>query len=1126
MRGGAVRALAMARPTGDPSVSALPAGTVTFLLTDIEGSTKLWEGAPEAMAAAVARHYEILDQAIARNCGARPVEQGEGDSVVAAFARAADALAAAVDAQRALVAEAWPEGAALGVRMALHTGDARLRDEGNYFGGAVNRCARLRAIAHGGQVLVSRATHDLVEDGLPEGIELVDLGIHRLRDLGRPEHVFAVAHLDLPAVTEPPRSLDTLPNNLPVEASSFVGRDRELAEVGAALASTRALTLTGAGGCGKTRLALHAAADTLDRYPAGAWWVELAALADPELVGDALATAIGVRPLPGQSSAEAAVAHLAGRRALVVLDNCEHLLGPCAELADALLRGCPQVTVLATSREPLGLPAETSWRVPSMSLPPDGAPDRALPLTKSDAVRLFIERALQVRPNFAVTNDNAPAVAQICQELDGIPLAIELAAARVRMLAPEQIAAGLADRFRLLTGGTRTALPRQQTLRASVDWSHDLLDERERLLLRRLAVFAGGFTLDACEQVCAGEELDSYGILDVLTSLVDRSLVLAEEHGRMTRYRLLETVRHYALDKLLAAGESEIVRDRHRDTFVALAERMEPELLSEREPETLDVLDAESANLHAAIEWAAQTEPGLALRLCAALTLWWRLRGFLVAGDTALERALGAAPEEPSAQRAVALWARAYLAVLAGDRELIQSAAGEALAIGEELGDEWIQGRALHARSFVDLWSDPRAAVAIAGRSRELARAADDEFVMADATQILSLAHWFQDDYETALREADAAFEIAKRLGNRDIMAIHWLTQGMTPWGSADFDRRRALLERALATSAEVGDPLSEGFGTAWLSLLDIQTGAAATALERLERCHERLVMSGTAMPLSSVECWTGLARLALGELDQARATFADIVERDADGFNWALGNALAALACVERLQGDAAPARAHAERALEVAQHVGGPLLVALARHELGRLAAGRGDWACAERLLHDSLQALVEGEQHVYIPDSLEGLAEVAAGLAAHAEAARLLAAAGRARADLGLVRWTGEHERWKALERELREALGDDAYDAAAAEGRALSMDEAVAYVRRARGSRKRPDSGWESLTPTELEVVRHAAAGLTNPEIGERMFISRGTVKVHLSHVYAKLGIRNRSELTAEAARRAE
>jgi predicted ATPase len=443
-------------------------------------------------------------------------------------------------------------------------------------------------------------------------------------------------------------------SSLPVQLTSFVGRERELAELGALLDSTRVLTLTGAGGCGKTRLALRLAADRVDCYPGGAWCLELAPLSDPALIDSALATMLGVRPLPARTPVEAAVLHLAGRRALVLLDNCEHVVEPCRQLAGALLRGCPDVTVVATSREPLGVGGETTWRVPS--------------LRRSDAAGLFLERAVKVRPNFALTGDDAPRVAEICQDLDGIPLAIELAAARVRVLSVERIAAELADRFHLLTGGERGALPRLQTLRASVDWSHELLDAPERTLLRRLGVFQGGFTIDACEAVCADDELDRYAVLDVLTSLVDKSLVLVGERESSSRFALLETIRHYALERLAESGETGRLRDRHADAFLGLAESTAPILGTDAG--SGDTLGADAANLHAAIDHTAQAESEKALRLCSALSYWWVLTGRLVEGSAALGRALEATVGQRSSLRCGALFWRGFLAFFTADYEL------------------------------------------------------------------------------------------------------------------------------------------------------------------------------------------------------------------------------------------------------------------------------------------------------------------------------------------------------------------------------------------------------------------------------------------------------------------------
>ena len=446
----------------------LPTGTVTFLLTDIEGSSARWDTNPEAMAPAVSRHYEIIDAAVARWGGVRPVEQGEGDSTVSVFSKASDALGAARDAQAQLVGDV---GEVFRVRMAVHTGEALLRDEGNYFGQAVIRCARLRSLGHGGQVLVSRTTADLSVDGLPSGSSLRDLGEVRLRDLGRREHVYQLVHSDLPVGFGALRSLDTAPTNLPIPLTSLVGREVELVELAGLMAEHRLVTLAGVGGAGKTRVAMQLGADVIDRFADGVWWVELAPLTSGDQVAAAILTACGGQQIPNVSLADALTSRLVDRTVLVVLDNCEHVLDGVGVAVDSLLRSCPLVRVLTTSREPLGVPGELTWRIPSLGVPKPGRPVSIESLATFDAVRLFIDRARLARPHFVVTTENAPAVADVCNRLDGIPLAIELAAARIRQFPVERIASGLDDRFRLLTGGARTVMPRQQTLEASIEWS-------------------------------------------------------------------------------------------------------------------------------------------------------------------------------------------------------------------------------------------------------------------------------------------------------------------------------------------------------------------------------------------------------------------------------------------------------------------------------------------------------------------------------------------------------------------------------------------------------------------------------------------------------------------------------
>jgi predicted ATPase/DNA-binding CsgD family transcriptional regulator len=1101
-------------------VLGLPAGTVTFLLTDIESSTLLWEAEPAAMAAVVPRHYELIADAVESHRGVRPIEQGEGDSTVAAFERASDALAAAVDGQRALLAEHWPGGVRPRVRMALHTAEAQLRDAGNYQGVALSRGARLREIANGGQIVLSHATRELVADALSDGLGLVDLGVHRLRDLARAERVFGVAHPDLPA-GGPLRSLDSRPNNLPVALTSFVGRVQELDQIARALSETRLLTLTGAGGCGKTRLALHAGAAALDCFEDGVWWVELAPVAGPEVVVRAVAQALRVQPLPGADDLDAAVLYLQPRTALVVLDNCEHVLDQAANVALALLERCPGVTVLATSREPLRLAGETDWRVPSLSLPPDGAPTTAL--ASADAAQLFVDRASKVRPNLKLGQEAAATVAQICRALDGIPLALELAAARVRVLSLEQIAAGLAHRFRLLTGGAHGALPRQQTLRASVDWSHELLSDAERVLFRRLAVFADGFTLDATEQVCHDDLLPTEQVLDVLASLVEKSLVQADDADpAATRYMLLETVRQYAIEQLSAAGELTAARDRHRDTYLAWAWQVDGQMYTPQQGAMLDALDAESANLTSAIEWAAATDPAKALELCDALTNWWRLRGMYRQGDAAYARALAATNGSTSVLRARVLAARGMLLSVMGASETATDLGNEALEIAEAADDQATMARALWTLGLASIPSDPAAIHAAAERGAALALEAGDGFAWRANAWLVGWVHYVREEgaqarrlVEEVLRDADDAHDRFISMWARYVLA-------MPSYAVGDHQRSRQLLEQAVAVARALGEVLCEANSLAHIGLIDSHLGADRVGLDDLVAARDRAVHAGVGIGVAWMDLATGVAAASVGQLERARTQLQELSDLPVLPLILAAWTAVE-LAEAKRLTRDREAAIADAERALELAGRLPNPWLQARAQNALGRLLAERGEWGEADRIHHQALDAISEGDFRLELPGTLEALAHVAAGLESLGEAARLLGAADRARRDLGFVAWKHQREEHAALVARVREALGDEEFETASAEGAELDPDEAMAWARRARGSRKRPTGGWESLTPTELDVVRHATGGLTNAETAARMFIAPGTVKVHLSHIYAKLGVRNRAELTRQAAR---
>src|SRR5271170_6470827 len=612
----------------------LPTGTVTLLLADIEGSTRLWETQPDQMTAAMARMNATVSDMIASHGGVRPVEQGEGDSFVAAFDRASDAVACALELQLAPLAP-------IRLRIGVHTGEIQLRDEGNYAGPTINRTARLRDLGHGGQTLLSGLTEALVLDRLPADAWLTDLGSHPLRDLPRPERVTQLCHPDLMNDFPPLRvSKAVVSQYLPVQLTSFVGREEELPQLRGLLAENRLVTLTGAGGVGKTRLAIQIAARLAGEFGDGVRYVDLAPITDPGLVPVTVARALGLPDQPGRSTMDTLTRFLADRQMLVVLDNCEHLLDATAELVNALLATATELTLLTTSREPIGVAGEVSWRVPSLSL-------------RDEAIDLFTDRARHARPEFVVTDDNAAVVAEICARLDGLPLAIELAAARVRALSPSEILESLHDRFRLLTGGARTAVRRQQTLRASVDWSHELLSAPERVLFRRVAAFTGGFDLYGAQAVGAGGDVKHYQVLDQLGLLVDKSLVIADDNGSRIRYRLLETVRQYGLEKLGESGEADEVRTRHRDHYTAVAACLDTRADAGYD-QRIEQADAEIDNLRAAFGWSRERcDTALALALASSLQPLWTERGRVREGVAWLNAALADDNEDPAVPPAV-----------------------------------------------------------------------------------------------------------------------------------------------------------------------------------------------------------------------------------------------------------------------------------------------------------------------------------------------------------------------------------------------------------------------------------------------------------------------------------------
>lgn len=619
-----------------PRVSAVGLGVggsiSTFLFTDIEGSTRLWEEDERAMGAALAQHDMLLRLSIEARGGT--VIKTTGDGMLAVFADPVATVDAALTAQRALRDATWGETGPLHVRMALHAGPAEARG-GDYFGPALNRVARILSIGHGGQVICSAVAAALARDGLPASVDLVDLGSHRLRDIDRPEQVYQVVVDDLPRTFPPLRSLSTRRSNLPLQLTSFVGREEELAEVAALIGRHRLVTLIGTGGTGKTRLMLEAAGRLLDRHPDGVWLAELAPLGDPSQIPSEVARALGAPEVPGVPTIATITAFLAEKDLLLLLDNAEHLVDGVARLAERLLAHAPGLRILTTSREALAVTGEAVLQVQSLSCPSLGIVrpgTAALPVdlegaASTEAVRLFVERAAAVDPAFSLDQSNVASIGEICRRLDGIPLAIELAAARVSAMSPDDIAMRLGDRFRLLAGGRRTAVPRQQTLHALIDWSWDLLTDDDRRLLRRLSVFTGGWTVPMAARIVGdGPEVkDPVDLVDDLTRLVDRSLVIVDR-GTTRRYRMLETIRQYAREKLIEADEAAAVADRHLAVYSALAAEAAEPIHGPTMVDWLDRLDSELDNLGAALEWGLEAAPWTAAQMASALLGYWAVR--------------------------------------------------------------------------------------------------------------------------------------------------------------------------------------------------------------------------------------------------------------------------------------------------------------------------------------------------------------------------------------------------------------------------------------------------------------------------------------------------------------------
>jgi predicted ATPase/class 3 adenylate cyclase len=761
-------------------MSAYPgSGFLTFLFTDLENSTGLWEQFPESMHTALARHDALLRQAVKTHHGL--IVKSTGDGVHAVFESPSNGVAAALAAQQALTYEEWPaETGTLKVRMGVHSGECQERD-GDYYGPELNRAARIMGLAYGGQVLVSEVTTSLVRHALPSQASLASLGMHRLKGLAAPEEIFQLFHPDLRVEFPALQSLAAYQHNLPIQLTSFIGRQAELTQITRLLSQTRLLTLLGPGGTGKTRLALQAAAEVLDHFPDGVWLIELAPVSDPQLVPDRVAAALNLQEQPGRPLLTTLTSFMRNRQLLLLLDNVEHLVRACAELSEHLLQHCPSIKILVTGRESLMIEGETTLQIPSLSLPPKGMATPQL-LAGSEAAQLFIARAQAIHPDFSVTPENSAALMEVVRRLDGIPLALELAAARLRMMSVEQIAEKLADRFRLLTGGRRTALPRQQTLLALIDWSWNLLGEQEQTLLRRLSVFSGGWTLDAAQVVARADDLAEFDILDLLEQLINKSLVTVEHlpQGEV-RYSMLESILQYARDRLLEAGEGAALRDRHAEYLVAFGEEASIEVEGREALAWLERLLREANNASAAREWMLASRLDLALRMTGVSMLVQRYWLFSSEGFRWLDQVVEKARTHPSVSTdpeyrrglACAIITLGASIFMRGNSDQARPVLEEGIALAQEAGvvRQRVYGLVMLTILLLNV-RDLGTAENVAEEALELSRQHGLDFLRQMTLGYYLPVFASHGKYDQAQAYVDEAIRLAHQLGNPWMIAM------------------------------------------------------------------------------------------------------------------------------------------------------------------------------------------------------------------------------------------------------------------------------------------------------------------------------------------------------------------
>jgi len=1037
-------------------MSQLPTGTVTFLFTDIEGSTRLLQQVGEGYASVLSECRDLLRAAFRGQQGHEVDTQG--DAFFVAFARASDAISAVVAAQRALATHSWPEGVAVRVRMGLHTGEPSIGAEG-YVGLDVHHAARIMRVGQGGQVLLSQTTRELVKHDLPEGVGLRDLGEYRLKDLQRPTHLYQLVIAGLPADFPPLTTLDSSSNNLPVQLTPLIGREQEVATALKLLQreQVRLLTLSGPGGTGKTRLGLQVAAELSDLFADGVYFVNLAPLSDPDFVVPTLAQTLDLKEIGDQPLLDLLKGYLRDKHILLLLDNFEQVASAALQVAD-LLAACPHLKVIVTSRAVLHVRGEQEFPVPPLTVPdPKRLPD-LVALSQYGAMELFLSRAQAVEPAFQLNKTNAPAIAEICVCLDGLPLAIELAAARIKLLPPQALLARLSQRLAMLTSGPRDAPARQQTLRNTIAWSYNLLEAQEQRLFRRLSVFVGGCTLEAIEAVYTALETSTstMSTLDSVAALIDKSILQqTEQEGVQPRLVMLETIREYGLEALQTSGEMEVTRQAHALYNLAMAEKAEPELRGPQQAVWLERLEREHDNLRAALSWLLEQAEGegirssheMALRLSAALWKFWDAHGHYSEGRTFLERALVVSEGTMTFYRIKALKGAASIAVYQDDTERGEALCEEILTLSRELGDTDGVAHTLYLRGIIaGERNDLAVACSLLEEALTLWRELDDKEGIAWALFFLAWEVAEQGEYDRARALCEECLMLHRELGNtRGIAYALWHLASILLVTQSDQGAVRALLEESLALAREIGDRINMARCISLLGAVSLQQGDITTARSFIEQS-------------------LGLSK----EL----------------GDQGSIAEALTLLGRVNFVQGDYTAARALYEESMAFPGMVKAESL-----EKLADVVAAQGEptWAAQ---LWGAAEALRENVGIPIRPDMR----------------ARYERSVATARAQLGKKAFVAAWEEGRTMTPD----------QALAAQGKAMISTWPTSAT-----PRKLPTTSPDGLSARELEVLRLIAQGLTDAQIAEHLVLSLHTVHAHLRTIYSKLGVTSRSAATRYA-----